>query len=313
LLVIISEMDDFTMIREEHLFPPVHPEITMTDTTRISVLLTPAQLQDMLSSEVDVTIIAVHSINPYTGQNSFNGRRIKGAIDTQAYTDFQSPASVEGGQRPLPNITELQAKARVWGLRPDSTIVIYDADRSMTAARAWWVLRWAGLPDVRVLDGGFPVWIAAEMPVTDEITTPVPSDIVLSPGHMTELGADDALKLATDGVLLDARIRPNYIGGKVAPGQPPRGHIPHALSAPAPDNVTDYGNFADADTLREMYRALGADGKKPVGVYCGAGMSAAHTVLALASIGIDAAMYPGSWSAWVSDPTRPVVTGADPV
>ncbi len=284
----------------------------MSDPIRTSVLLTPVQLKEMMSCGADVTILAVHSINPYTGQNSFTGQRIRGAIDTQAYSDFQSPASVEGGQRPLPDIAELQAKTRAWGLRPQSTIVIYDADRSMTAARAWWVLRWAGLPDVRVLDGGFPAWIAAGLPVTEETKTPRPSDITLSPGHMAEISADDAMKLATTGVLLDARIRANYIGGKVALGQPPRGHIPHALSAPAPDNVTDYGNFTDGDTLREMYRALGADGKKPVGVYCGAGMSAAHTVLALASIGIDAAMYPGSWSAWVGDPERPVVVGADP-
>ena len=285
----------------------------MADPIRTSVLLTPVQLQEMIASGADVTILAVHSINPYTGQDSFKGQRIKGAIDTQAYSDFQSPASVEGGQRPLPHIAELEAKARAWGLRSDSTVIIYDADRSMTAARAWWVLRWAGLPDVRVLDGGFPAWITAGMPVTEEITTLTPSDITLSPGHMAEFGADEALKFATDGVLLDARIRPNYIGGMVAAGQPPRGHIPHALSAPAPDNVTDYGNFTDGDTLREMYRALGVDGKKPVGVYCGAGMSAAHTVLALASIGIDAAMYPGSWSAWVSDTKRPVVIGADSV
>ena len=285
----------------------------MADPIRTSVLLTPVQLQEMIASGADVTILAVHSINPYTGQDSFKGQRIKGAVDTQAYSDFQSPASVEGGQRPLPDIAELEAKTRAWGLRPDSTVIIYDADRSMTAARAWWVLRWAGLPDVRVLDGGFPAWIAADMPVTEEITATTPSEITLSPGHMPELCADEALELATDGVLLDARIRPNYIGGKVAAGQPPRGHIPHALSAPAPDNVTDYGNFTDGDTLREMYRALGADGTKPVGVYCGAGMSAAHTVLALASIGIDAAMYPGSWSAWVSDPKRPVVIGADSV
>lgn len=285
----------------------------MADPIRTSVLLMPVELQEMMASGADVTILAVHSINPYTGQDSFKGQRIKGAVDTQAYSDFQSPASVERGQRPLPDIAELEAKARAWGLRPDSTVVIYDADRSMTAARAWWVLRWAGVPDVRVLDGGFPAWIAAGLPVTEETTIPVPSEITLSPGHMAELGADEALKMATDGVLLDARIRPNYIGGKVAAGQPPRGHIPHALSAPAPDNVTDYGNFTDGETLREMYRALGADGTKPVGVYCGAGMSAAHTVLALASIGIDAAMYPGSWSAWVSDPNRPVVIGADSV
>jgi thiosulfate/3-mercaptopyruvate sulfurtransferase len=285
----------------------------MSDDLRISVLLTPAELDVMQRSGGDITILAVHSVNPYTGQPSFKGQRIESAIDTQAYTDFQAPASFEAGQRPLPDIDVLQAKVRVWGLRPESTIVLYDADRSMTAARAWWVLRWAGLPDVRVLDGGFPAWVAAGLPVTDAVATPVESGIVLSPGHMPEIGADEALRLGLEGVLLDARIRPNYIGGKTAPGQPPRGHIPHALSAPAPDNVTDYGNFTDAETLREMYRVLGADGSKPVGVYCGAGMSAAHTVLALASIGIDAAMYPGSWSAWVSDPERPVVSGGNPV
>jgi thiosulfate/3-mercaptopyruvate sulfurtransferase len=285
----------------------------MTDDLRTSVLLRPSQLQSMRESGRDVTVIAVHSINPYTGQQSFKGERIENAVDTQAYDDFQSPATIEGGQRPLPEIAALQDKARAWGLRLESTIVIYDADRSMTAARAWWVLRWAGLPDVRVLDGGFPAWVEAGLPVTDKVAIPMPSNIALSAGHMPEIGAEEALTLAVDGVLLDARIRPNYIGGQAAVGQPPRGHIPHAISAPAPDNVTDYGNFTDSETLTEMYRALGADGRKPVGVYCGAGMSAAHSVLALASIGIDAAMYPGSWSAYVSDPTRPVVSGADPI
>uniref|UniRef100_UPI003100BECD sulfurtransferase n=1 Tax=Neorhizobium sp. EC2-8 TaxID=3129230 RepID=UPI003100BECD len=284
----------------------------MADDVRKSVLLTPFDLNGLRNSGADVTVLAVHSINPYTGQPSFKGQRIEGAVDTEAYSDFQSPPSVEGGQRPLPEISILQEKARRWGLRPESTIVIYDGDRSMTAARAWWVLKWAGLPDVRVLDGGFPAWALAGLPTTDAVTTVQPSTIVLSPGHMPEFGARDALRFGEEGVLLDARIRPNYIGGSIAEGQPARGHIPYAISAPAPDNVTDYGNFTDSATLKEMYRALGVDGSCDVGVYCGAGMSAAHTVLALAAIGIPAAMYPGSWSAWVSDATRPVITGADP-
>lgn len=285
----------------------------MTDDVRKKVLLTPVELDELRRSGADVTLLAVHSINPYTGTPSFNGARIEGAIDTEAYTDFQAPASFEAGQRPLPDILVLQEKARRWGLREEGTIVVYDGDRSMTAARAWWVLRWAGLPDVRVLDGGMPAWRAAGLPTTDKAAAPQPSEIALSAGHMPELDADAALRLGKEAVLLDARIRPNYIGGAVAPGQPARGHIPYAISAPAPDNLTDYGNFTDSATLTEMYRALGADGSCPVGVYCGAGMSAAHTVLALASIGIEAAMYPGSWSAWISDPTRPVITGADPL
>ncbi|MBP2561867.1 thiosulfate/3-mercaptopyruvate sulfurtransferase [Neorhizobium galegae] len=284
----------------------------MADDVRKSVLLTPLDLNGLRNSGADVTVLAVHSINPYTGQPSFKGQRIEGAVDTEAYSDFQSPPSVEGGQRPLPEIGVLQEKARRWGLRPESTIVIYDGDRSMTAARAWWVLKWAGLPDVRVLDGGFPAWVSAGLPTTDAITIVQPSTIGLSPGHMPVFDASDALRFGKEGILLDARIRPNYIGGPIAEGQPARGHIPRAISAPALDNVTDYGNFTDSATLREMYRALGVDGSCDVGVYCGAGMSAAHTVLALAAIGIPAAMYPGSWSAWVSDTTRPVITGADP-
>ncbi|MDQ1194796.1 sulfurtransferase [Agrobacterium sp. SORGH_AS 787] len=285
----------------------------MADDIRKSVLLTPLELQALRDTGQDVTILAVHSINPYTGESSFKGSRIEGAIDTQAYTDFQSPATAEGGQRPLPDIEALVQKARRWGLRKESTIVVYDGDRSMTAARAWWVLKWAGLPDVRVLDGGFRAWQAAGLSITEAEATRTPSDIELSSGHMPELDADGSLRLARDGVLLDARIRPNYIGGSASEGQPPRGHIPYAVSAPAPDNVTDYGNFTDNATLKEMYRALGVDGSKEVGVYCGAGMSAAHTVLALAAIGVRASMYPGSWSAWISDPSRPVVVGATPV
>jgi thiosulfate/3-mercaptopyruvate sulfurtransferase len=284
----------------------------MTDALRSRVLLTPPALYRMQQDGADLIILAVQSINPYTGVPSIRDRRVPGAIDTEAYTDFQAPASIEAGARPLPDIGALQAAARRWGLRPEATIVVYDSDRSMVAARAWWVLRWAGLPDVRVLDGGLPAWLAAGLPVAEAVPMPTPSTIVLSPGHMPELDADRAAALAREGVLLDARIRPNYIGGPTAPGQPPRGHIPGAISAPAPDNVTDYGNFADSDVLRALYAVLGADGSKPVGVYCGAGMSAAHSVLALAAIGIEAAMYPGSWSQWAANPARPVVRGGLP-
>lgn len=284
----------------------------MHDTIRSRALLTPQELHALMTSGRDVIVFAVQSINPYTGKPSIRDVRVPGAIDTEAYMDFQSPGSPAAGQRPLPAIADLQAAARRWGLRPEATIVVYDSDRSMTAARAWWVLRWAGLPDVRVLDGGMPAWLAAGLPVSREAPRPAPGDIELSPGHMPELDADAAQRMAREGVLLDARIRPNYIGGPSAEGAPPRGHIPGAIGAPAPDNVTDYGNFADSDVLAEMYRALGADGSRPIGVYCGAGMSAAHSVLALAAIGLEAAMYPGSWSQWSNDPARPVARGGRP-
>ncbi len=279
---------------------------------RSRVLVTPERLQPELSGSRPPKLLAVQSVNPYTGRRSERAFRIPGAIDTEAYRDFQAPASAEGGQRPLPRISDLQTAARTWGLTIEDPVVVYDDDRSMTAARAWWVLRWAGLRDVRVLDGGLPAWRKADLPLTAERPAPRPSSITLVPGSIAEFGPSDVSGLVRNGVLLDARIRQNYIGAAVPDGAPPRGHIPGAVSSPAHDNLTDHGNFMDAPTLKELYRGLGVTDGKPVGVYCGAGMSAAHSVLALASIGVDAAMYPGSWSAYVHDRTRPVTTGVKP-
>lgn len=284
----------------------------MSDERRDRYLVTPAQLWSMMGGDIPPSILAMQSVNPYTGRVSERARRVPGAVDAEVYVEFAGPPSREGGQRPLPDLNALQACARRWGLQHDRTVIVYDDDRNMTAARAWWVLRWAGLADVRVLDGGLPAWQAAGMPLAYAPGLPPPSTITLSPGHMPELDAAAAECLARTGVLLDARIRPNYIGGPVKANEAPRGHIPGARSAPAHDNLTDPGPFTDNPTLREMYRALGADGTRPVGVYCGAGMSAAVTVLALATIGIDAAMYVGSWSAWVGEPGCPVAMGADP-
>jgi thiosulfate/3-mercaptopyruvate sulfurtransferase len=238
--------------------------------------------------------------------------RIQGAVAVDLATDLAAPGGGTRGSRPLPDIADLQARARDWGIHQDAPVVVYDHDRGLQAARAWWVLRWAGIADVRLLDGGFAAWQGASLPVTQDAPSPAPGDVVLSPGHMPVLDADGCAALARSGVLIDTRVRPNYIGGTVPPGSPPRGHIPGALSAPAADNLTEAGTFTDGETLRHLYDALGADGTKPIGIYCGAGISACHAVLALASIGIEAAMWPGSWSAWSADPARPVAIGGRP-
>lgn len=278
--------------------------MTIPDHQRSRVLITPAAL----AAAPGVAILCVR--NPRGDET--RTPRIPGAADVDLPTELASPGGGTRGSRPLPEIGALQAHARAWGLRQGQTVVVYDHDRGLVAARGWWVLRWAGIPDVRLLDGGFAAWLAASLPVAHEHPAPPPGDVRLSPGHMPVLDADAAAALARTGVLLDSRIRPNYIGATVAPGHAPRGHIPGALSAPAADNLTEAGPFAEAETLRHLYAALGADGSRPVGVYCGAGISAAHDVLALASFGIEAAMYPGSWSAWSADPARPVVVGGLP-
>ena len=280
--------------------------------TRSKVLLTPAELWTMLQSPQPPRVLAVQSINPYTGTNSRTGAWVPGAVDIDAYCELAAPARPDLGQRPLPEPEMLQANMRRWGLTPGQTVVLYDNDRAMTAARGWWVLKWAGMQDVRVLDGGLPAWQAAGLPVAQIAETLQPSDINIKNGMMAQFDAESVSDFVRDGVLLDARIRPNYIGGPVEGGDPRRGHIPGAVSAPTLDTLTDPGPFADSATLAELFRGLGITDGRPVGVYCGAGMSAAHTVLALAAVGVQAAMYPGSWSQWVNDPARPVQRGPYP-
>jgi thiosulfate/3-mercaptopyruvate sulfurtransferase len=277
-----------------------HPE-----DPRARVLITPEALSRLRGA----AILAVR--NP-RGDES-RTPRIPGAIDVDLPGELASPGGGTRGSRPLPEIAALQAHARGWGLRQGQTVIVYDHDRGLQAARGWWVLRWAGIADVRLLDGGFTAWKAAGLAVVAEApAAPAPGDVILSPGHLPVLDADGAAALARSGVLLDSRIRPNYVGATVAAGMPKRGHIPGALSAPAADNLTEAGPFAEAETLHHIYAALGADGTRPVGVYCGAGISAAHDVLALASLGIPAAMFPGSWSAWSADPARPAAVGGRP-
>ncbi len=238
--------------------------------------------------------------------------RIPAAVDVDLATELAGPQHGTSGSRPLPAIADLQARARAWGLRQGSRVVLYDHDRCLAAGRGWWVLTWAGLADVRLLDGGFAAWVAAGGAVTTDLASPAPGDVSLTPGHLAVLDADGAAATAQAAILLDSRIRPNYIGGPVAPREAPRGHIPGSVSAPVIDTLTEAGTFADAATLRHLYGALGVDGGGPVGVSCGAGVSAALTVALLRSIGVEAALFPGSWSAWSADPARPVAIGGRP-
>jgi thiosulfate/3-mercaptopyruvate sulfurtransferase len=238
----------------------------------------------------------------------------EGHVPGAVYVDLDTELAAHSddatqGRHPLPGVEELQAAARRWGISAGRPVVVYDAASGLAAARAWWLLRWAGLTDVRLLDGGLAAWTAAGRPIeTGPGPDPEPGDVELSDGHLPVLDADGAAALARTGLLLDARAGERY-RGEVEPIDPRAGHIPGAVSAPTGDNLAD-GRFRRADELRARFAELGAGGE--IGVYCGSGVTAAHQIAALAAIGIDAALYPGSWSAWSSDPDRPVATGAEP-
>jgi thiosulfate/3-mercaptopyruvate sulfurtransferase len=201
-------------------------------------------------------------------------------------------------------------KARAWGIRGDSIVVVYDNSGGAQACRAWWTLRWAGLANVRVLDGGYGAWIATGRPSSNHVAThaALAGDVVLTSGGMPTIDAEEAAALATQRRLLDARPRAAYAGDPAKPGT---GHIPGAIHAAAGDNIAD-GKFKSNAELRARFSTLGADGSRKIGVYCGSGNAAAHAIAAMSAAGLEAALYVGSWSAWSADPSRPVATGPEP-
>ncbi len=233
---------------------------------------------------------------------------LPGALWCDLDADLADPPGPRG-RHPLPDPDRLQARLRGWGVGQHSQVVVYDESNSVAAARAWWVLRWAGLQQVRVLDGGLAAWLAAGHPVRTELPRPAAGAITVRPGSLPVLEADTAASWAAAGRLFDVRAPERY-RGEIEPMDPVAGRIPGAANLPTTANLQPSGRFLSEPELRQRFAEAGVvDGQAPVGVYCGSGVTAAHTVLAMRLAGIDAVLYPGSWSEWISDPDRPVATG----
>jgi thiosulfate/3-mercaptopyruvate sulfurtransferase len=243
------------------------------------------------------------------GREHYLDGHLPGAVFVDLETELADPPSPEAGRHPLPSLQRLQASARGWGIGASDQVVVYDASGGLAAARVWWLLRWGGLTDVRILDGGLDAWVRVGGPLATGDVVPEPGDVTLTGGGMPVLSIDEAAALpSSGGVLLDARAGERY-RGEVEPVDPRAGHVPGAVSAPTTENLTSDGGFRSADELRERFAQLGATDGTPVGVYCGSGVTAAHEVAALAEVGIEAALWPGSWSQWSNDPDRPAAIG----
>lgn len=237
------------------------------------------------------------------------------------------------GRHPLPEAAVLQAAMRAAGVSAARPVVVYDDWRSIAAARAWWLLRWAGHDDVRVLDGGWRAWRAGGGDVETGEVRPEPGDLVVEPGGRAVVDAEGAERIAATGVLLDARPANRY-RGEDEMIDPVAGHIPGARSLPALSLMADDDRFLPAERLAERFGTVGVRGDAGersaggrgggrgdaggrgggVGIYCGSGLQACHVALAAAACGAaaDPAVYAGSWSEWITDPTRPVARGAQP-
>jgi thiosulfate/3-mercaptopyruvate sulfurtransferase len=245
------------------------------------------------------------------GRRAYEAGHLPGAVFVDLDTELAGSAGPRG-RHPLPDPDVFGAAMRRAGVTRADPVVGYDQrDSTAAAARLWWLLVHHGHPDVRVLDGGVDGWLTAGNPLSVSPAHQREGDFVASPGRLPVLDAEGAAALAREGVLIDARAPARY-RGEQEPVDPVAGHIPGALNAPATELVAPDGRFLPAAELTRRFAALGADGRVPVGAYCGSGVTAAHTVLAAHLAGVEAALYPGSWSAWVSDLSRPVATGDRP-
>ena len=237
---------------------------------------------------------------------------LPGAVYVSLPSQLAGHAGPAAGRHPLPDARQFAETVRMWGIDEGDTIVVYDDDHGLSAARAWWLLRHAGLRDSVLLDGGLEAWRAAGLPLQPGEVIPVPGTARPSWGRMPVVDTAGAEAMASGGLLLDARAAERY-RGEVEPFDPVAGHIPGARNVSTAESIAEDGRLRPAAELAERFDAVGVDDATPVAVYCGSGITAAHAVLTLAVAGRPGvALYPGSWSAWVQDPSNAVAVGPEP-
>ncbi|GAA2340531.1 sulfurtransferase [Saccharopolyspora halophila] len=269
-----------------------------------------------LRAEPHPTLLDVRwSLQGPPGRQAYERGHLPGAV----FVDLDTELAAEpgpGGRHPLPEPQAFQSVLRRAGVDADRPVVVYDADNGSAAARAWWLLRWAGHRNVAVLDGGYAAWVAEGKPTDTENPEPGDGGFRVRPGSMPVIDADEAARTARVGVLLDARAPERY-RGEVEPMDPRAGHVPGARNAPFSAHTAGSGRWRSPAELAEHFAGLGVRAGQPIGTYCGSGVTACSVLLALEHAGITdsrnpAALYAGSWSNWSADPDRPAITGEQP-
>jgi thiosulfate/3-mercaptopyruvate sulfurtransferase len=266
-------------------------------------LISTTELRDRLD---DVTLLDVRyrTGGGPAGPEEYDAGHIPGAVYVDMDTELADPPG-KGGRHPLPRTEVFQAAMRRAGVRGDRPVVVYDDWQALAAGRCWWLLRYHGHADVRVLDGGWSAWLADGGAVEQAAPTPAIGDFTARPGGMPVVGADRVLDVS---VLVDARAPERY-RGETEPIDSVPGRIPGAVNVPTDRNLAEDGRFKPAEELREIYAEVGAVHEADVAAYCGSGVTAIHDVIAMELAGVTAALYPGSYSGWITDPDRPVEAG----
>ncbi|KAA1431272.1 sulfurtransferase [Mycolicibacter arupensis] len=284
---------------------------------RGTVLITAAELAELLRSGDQVTVLDVRwSLDEPDGHPAYLRGHLPGAVYVSLEDELSDHTVADRGRHPLPTGRNLEAAARRWGVRRNAPVVVYDDWQRAASGRLWWLLTTSGVRDVRILDGGLPAWIRAGGELDTGDVWPEPGNVTLLPedlydGLRPTLTADEAGDGARIGelALLDAR-GPDRFRGETEPLDAVAGHIPGAQNLQFTTLLAEDGTFLPDDEIAALLADRGISADAPVGAYCGSGISATVIVAALAVLGRSAAMFPGSWSQWSSDSSRPVARGA---
>lgn len=250
--------------------------------------------------------------DPAAGRRQYEAGHLPGAIFLHMDEQLSLPRGPGLGRHPMPTREDIRALLDGIGLRDDEPLVTYDGGNGM-AGRLWWMARWIGHAQVFVLDGGIAAWTRAGFPLSTEMPPPVaPGGLTLRAPLAVAVDASETAQAAGDSTrrLIDARPGERF-RGEVEPIDPVAGHIPGAVNRPWSSNLREDGRFKPAPVLRQELEAL-LGGRAPQAVVhsCGSGVSACMNLLAMEAAGLPgAALYPGSWSEWITNPARPVATG----
>jgi thiosulfate/3-mercaptopyruvate sulfurtransferase len=250
--------------------------------------------------------------DPGAGRTAYAHAHIPGARYAHLDEDLSSPKTAHSGRHPLPDPAVLAEKLGQWGVGEQSQVVVYDDSFGAIAVRLWWLLRWLGHDAVAVLDGGLPKWLREEKPVAQHLPDITPTIFHARPDHAMWVDTQDVQKALTheQAILLDARAEVRFTGDR-EPIDPVAGHIPGAINLPFEDNLDLRGNLLPPAELREFYLGIlqGRPASQVIHM-CGSGITACHNLLAMEIAGLTGAkLYPGSWSEWITDQTRPITTG----
>jgi thiosulfate/3-mercaptopyruvate sulfurtransferase len=286
--------------------------------THYTTLISAANLHERLDASPNSVLVfdcRFDLANPDAGEAAFAAGHIPGAHYLHLDRDLSGLKTGTNGRHPLPERSVLVSTLAACGLAQGQQVVAYDAQGGSYAARLWWLLRWLGHDSVAVLDGGLQAWEAAGFPLSTDVPHATIGNFKAGAPLQVTVDAQAVVRnLATrELVVLDARA-PDRYRGENETIDPVGGHIPGARNRFFKDNLGADGRFKPAHTLREDFTAVLA-GKTPehTVLQCGSGVTACHNALAMEIAGLHgAALYPGSWSEWSADSSRPVATGPNP-